>query len=295
MIEREEHSPSDSRSPLSSEVLERIKTEGIAPVPRWRFLLKDSVMWGTFAVSCLIGMTAVAAALFVLANSGFRFYLATHDNFLTFFFDVMPVMWILALAAFVGIGYYHFRHTKRGYRYPLIAVIAFSILLSVAGGTALYGMGIGKIVEEKIGGRIHGPLYVMQKEWWVRPERGLLAGERLSNALPPEVMVLRAFDGTVWHIETTDLREPDVRMLEESSLVRVIGVPLAPTSSGEVVFHACFIFPWDIPSPPEFTDAMPRRFEGAKHTSHGTMDRSSKCQEVRPYIPMQRLQEMEAR
>lgn len=285
--------PRDPHSPLSREIFERIDTEAITPTPRFVFLLKDSIFWGAWVLSCVIGMGAVAASLFVVQNAGFRFYAATHENLRTFLVETAPMVWLASLLAFTGIAYYNFRHTRHGYRYPLLAIIAFSVLASIGGGAVLHTLGISQTLEETIGGHLpfHRPLSVMQQEWWVRPERGLLAGEITEIGTGSPRFRLQAFDGSVWEIQADDLRGPDFGALTGDTLVRLVGVPPSPGDLAGHRFHACFMFPWDVPPPPLFHRNVPP--DGEMRFTHppAPEERSEECQGVAPYHRLKMLQE----
>lgn len=283
--------PHDTGTPVVKRVLDRIKGEGLSPRPRWEFIFKNYAFWilGAFAVA--LGAFAFAAALFELENASWRFYVATHQDFITFFLSVAPFLWVVALALFVLLGYVNIRRTKRGYRYPL-AVIAFgAILTSIALGTGLYAAGFGAEIEEALGDHppFYRPILAEEHDWWMAPGKGLLGGTVVSVASSTGSFVVRDFGGAFWTVDASDLRGNDLITLSRGGQVRVVGTPVTGSST---VFHACFLFPWKVygllsegvPPPPLFVP-------GGDDETTTSSPRSEICKGIRPYTELRMLDE----
>jgi hypothetical protein len=230
---------------FAKEVLERIEKEQVTPKARWQFLVKNYGLWVLWGMSVLVGAGAVAATIFVFANAGWQFYSATHDSLFEFIIDSLPYLWGAVLGVFIFAAYENVRHTKRGYRYPLFAIILFSIIASALGGVVLYAAGFGDVFDEQIGKRIplHRPIMMQQQKKWVNAERGVLAGEVDDVDANKLMFIIETFDDKEWEVDGSDLNEKDWEALSRFRLVRVIGVPV---KEGEEIFHACFVFPWEI-------------------------------------------------
>lgn len=276
-----EHEHKTEKTGLAGTVLARIEREKVVPRPRLTFLLRDSVVWGLWGLSVAVGAAAVAAALFAFANAGFSYHAATHDSLFEFLVDVLPWVWLLALAAFVALSYYNFRHTRRGYRHSLLAVLGGSVAASVLLGGVLYATGLGETFEERLGRHLPfgQPVFMRQQAFWNNPERGLLAGEVVRVDVAQGEFTLAVFNDGEWVVRTEDLHEPDLKALASFPRVRVAGVLVE-----EKVFHGCMVFPWredeesgivrPTPPPPERTIADVR---------------STLCKDVRPYRALIKL------
>lgn len=288
---------------VTKRVFEHIDREHLRPIPRARFVLQNVALWAFGILSILFGAIAAAAALFALANAGWRYYVATHDNFLTFLVQSAPFLWLLSLAVFVLIGYELFRHTKTGYRYSFVWIVTGSVALSIALGGALYTFGLGEVFEETIGTYVpfYQPTIAATHAMWVHPERGLLAGNVLAFASDTSSFTLRAFDGSVWTIDSDDLRGPDNAVLAKGGLVRIVGVPLAQPvvkaasstrDTDGALFHACFVFPWEVYG--AFGGAhIAAPMQNVLHERKVQGERSEECKGVRPYTPLRALEEEE--
>ncbi len=274
-----EHTEAAAPEPLSKRVVALIERERLAPRPRSYFVLIDWLFWAFGAVAVLLSAATFAAALFEILSVGWRYHSATHADFLSFFVSVVPVLWIVVLALFAFLGYENVRRTKKGYRYPLPLLVLGAVLASVALGTVLYAAGVGEAVEQGIGDHppFYRPIAFVERDWWLRPELGLLAGEVRAEASGRASFTLEDFSGRVWTVDAADLRPPDLAVLA-GGRVRVVGVP----TTTPALFHACFVFPWR-----GVSVALPQ-----PHFSERTRppERSPLCRGIRPYGSLRALE-----
>ena len=280
---------------LARKVLKRISGEHLVPRPRWEFIFKNYFFWifGAFAVA--LSALAFSAMLFDIQNVDWRLSAATHANFLAFFLEAAPFLWAGALILFILVGYANVRRTAHGYRYSLAVIALGAVLASLVLGSALYASGLGGEIEEAIGDHppFYRPILVEERSWWLAPEKGLLGGRVISLAPDNTSFALRDFKGHLWQVEAGDLRNTDFAAVLRGGIVRIVGVPVAATSS---TFHACFVFPWEIrygffgnffhtPSPPR-----PPLFASTSERSV-TTPRSEICKGIRPYRQLRSIDE----
>lgn len=290
------HEPHEPSEHLAQRVLDRIVTEKVSPRPRWEFLLKNYSFWTFGVLAVALGAVAFSAALFEVENAGWSLYAATHTDLVQFFLDVVPFLWVAALAAFILVGYANIRHTRRGYRYSLALIALGAVLTSVTLGTGLYAAGFGGEIEEAIGNHppFYRPILSEERSWWLAPNKGLLGGIILSvepaASSSQLTILLKDFSGHLWRIDGTDLRRADLSALAHGGIVRVVGVPIVTSATTTSDFHACFIFPWEVfnvvTTPP-----LPRTLAFIASTSEriaGTA-RSELCRGIRPYKQLHTL------
>ena len=277
----------EKKTNLSLKVLDRIEESQVTPTPKWHFLLQNNVFWGAWVVSVLIGAASIAATLFTFSNAGWALYTATHNSLLELIVEVLPYLWVLVLVAVVAIAYYNVRHTQRGYRYPLWAIIGASITASLVGGIVLHGFGLGQDIDERAGKHIplYRPALAQQQELWNNPTRGLLAGE-VSSVTDDGNFVLTTFDDEEWTVDGEDLREHDLEALEGGT-VRVVGLP---TRAEGKVLHACFVIPWEVHGGREHKPMPVKRIAAEVRERNIRGERSNECKGVRPYDTLQKLQ-----
>jgi len=159
-------------------LLGRLKKEKLAPAPRWRFEVKNYSIWTLGAASVAVGSVSFALIIDLVQSNDWAIYDEISDGFGQFLLLTLPYFWILLLVLFMSAAYYNIRHTRFGYRYPLSALLAASVLMSFAGGYFLYRSGFGRLADDFLGER--APYYreIMnpQMRFWDAPEHGRLMG-----------------------------------------------------------------------------------------------------------------------
>ena len=239
----------DSSEDLAHKVLDRIEEERVVPRPKWQFTMKNRLFWVFGVLSIILGSLLAAVLVFSFVNAGWEYRMITHQNLFGFVVQVLPTIWIAALIGALLLAYKNFRHTSRGYRVSLLSIIGLSLLVVIFGGSLLYLSGVGRLVEEEVGGRIPSYRTVMmrQKMMWSHPDQGLLAGEVLEFDQANSLLRLRGFDGNLYLLSTRDLARDSREVLVGREPVRVIGVFAKPGDGPDKPYYRpCYVFPWDV-------------------------------------------------
>ncbi len=266
---------------LIERVLKNIEEKHLTPRPRYEFILKNYFFWTLGALAVAFGALAFSATLFEIQNVDWRLSVATHSSFFSFFLSAAPFVWIITLVLFILIGYINVRRTNHGYRYPLSIIAIGAVLTSIALGTALYAIGFGGRIDEAIGDHppFYRPILATQREWWLAPEKGLLGGEIIKAAADLSSFSVKDFSGHVWNVDGSDLRGPDLATVARGGIARIVGVPVSATST---LFHACFVFPWEMRG--DFRNAPPPRpLAAVASSTQAATTRSDACKNIRPY------------
>jgi len=163
---------------FAARILAKIKTNKMAPKPRWQFLLKNYVVWLAGLLALLIGAAAVSVMIYLFKYNDWEIYEQTHKTLAEFFLLTLPYFWFIFLGFFVFVVYYNLKHTKHGYRYPLSVVILAPIALSIILGSGFFLIGWGERIDNVLGRQ--APLYdrVINRQlaFWFNPEEGRLTG-----------------------------------------------------------------------------------------------------------------------
>jgi hypothetical protein len=208
---------------LTNKIIERIETEQITPLPRWRFILLRELFWSFAILSIIIGSFAVGVMLFLFfdySNHG----LPAIPQDLNELLLLIPYIWLVVFVLFIIIGRESIRRTSKGYRYHFYVVILASVFLSFVFGSILDFAGVGKMTHEFFNNRV--PVYNYatydSMDAWNRPAVGRLAGVVVSAKRDKNNFFIIDLDGHLWHIyfasSTNDLYIP-----EASSTVRILG------------------------------------------------------------------------
>ena len=133
---------------FSDHIVEEIALRGIAPKPRWHFLVTRTAFWLLACISVLIGSIAFAVAEYVFFdNDGMSIALMEKSSI----YDIaqsIPFVWLVVLGLFTASSYLGFRHTRSGYKYATALVVLVSITLSVLFGLALNTVDFGQRAHE---------------------------------------------------------------------------------------------------------------------------------------------------
>ncbi|MBY0310065.1 hypothetical protein K2Q16_02900 [Patescibacteria group bacterium] len=231
-------------SGLKKDVLSRIECENICPRGRWFYRGKEFLVWTTWIITVLVAAVAVAISFFVIMHRQYAIFEATHDSFLALMLDVLPYLWLLVFAAAAILALYHFRNTKRGYRYSFLTIAGATVLSSFVGGLFFHYLGMSFVFDDALGKYLPG-MYVSQamqeKRFWQNPHDGrLLATLREETASGTTAIVVDA-EGTQWEVNISELFPKDVALLREGKQVRILG---SQPSGEDSSFHACGVFPW---------------------------------------------------
>lgn len=103
-------------SKLSKAILDTIHTKNIIPRSRWYFIGLHTVLWGFFIATLTIGIVAVGFMLLEI-HMPERLYLDwIGDSYQAQLLRYFPYIWALGACICLGIGYFVFSKTERGYR-----------------------------------------------------------------------------------------------------------------------------------------------------------------------------------
>lgn len=146
-------------------LLERLRREGVRPVPRYRVLARRALTASLFAGSLLLGSVSVALALgdiFPKDGRGWHFRIALSH--------AAPWIWLLTTVFLLVVGMRLFRAMPRGWRVrPVRLLLACSVPVLLFGSTLFATdalMGVHRFVAH------HVPAYKAAWKRHVRSEGG---------------------------------------------------------------------------------------------------------------------------
>jgi len=164
---------------LSTNILEKIKGEHIAPIPRWKFLLKNYGKWAAFALFVLLGSISISVVIFMLIDHDWDIYKYLDKSFWEYLLLSLPYFWFLLVSAFLVFAWHDLKKTKTGYKYGFIKIGFVSILLSIFFGIVFFYAGLGIKIDKIFADNL--PYYQKIHQYsrpsiWRNPEKGLLIG-----------------------------------------------------------------------------------------------------------------------
>jgi len=187
---------------LTEKIVKKIEEEKITPKPKWRFLLKDYILWLVFGFNLLLGSVFFAVSLLYWSSADWDIYKYLDVSVLQVLKTMMPYVRLGALTFFIFLAYYNYRHTKHGYKSRTGLIIGMSLVIALMIGGTLFILGASHKLESVLAGRI--PYYEGVEEHrigvWSHPERGLLAGV-VEKIQPDGRVVLKDFYGKKWLVQ----------------------------------------------------------------------------------------------
>lgn len=186
----------------SQEILDKIKEQNIQPKKRWEFLFKNYLLWLFFALAIILGGLASSATIFIFKHAT---WVEAAPGFspLKRLWVNLPLFWLLSLSLFCVLAWYDFKNTKRGYKYSPIAIVLFSIVLSILLGTAIYSFGFGEKLEETFFRRVpfYQQMFGRGGRMLVEPGNGHIAG--VVQSIDGPKVVVEDFRGRIFELSTT--------------------------------------------------------------------------------------------
>lgn len=221
-------------STLSEQVLHEIECQKIAPIPCWRFQVKEFGLWILIAIVTVLGGFTVAHLIAHILNPEWEF-LWEHSRF-GVFLEMAPFFWfILFTGASVGI-YRLFRSCSRGYIIPPLSLITGSILVSCGLGYLGYYLGVNRDFDRKV---LAGQSALVQEIFnpesiWLHPEAGRLMGT-IAEVGAHSNLIIHVETGAQWIILTdakTTVRGIDT--LTNGTIIKIHGdISTDPTPEQE--------------------------------------------------------------
>lgn len=212
---------------FSESIVGKIKQECIAPVPRWRFLLKSYVFWGLLGISILLGSLSFSVIAHLINIGDIDVFWYLQGNIITSAVMLLPYFWFLSLAIFALVAYYNWKHTKLGYKFKRRWIFVSSIVLSMSLGSIFYALGMGNAVDRIMVKAM--PFYDQSKhkarnELWLQPEIGLIMGKVVDVNSIGNQIVIQDWQGRNWNIDEAAVTfDIGGDVIKKGKIVKVIG------------------------------------------------------------------------
>ena len=195
------------------EVIEKIKKEDIKPVPKWQCWFFNALVWSGVVLAVFMIAVFVSLILMNLLEIPFHLRSMTHWKVLI---DLFPLLWVILVIVFLGMGFWVFSKTRRAYRYRMLLIfvglIFSALVLSLVFNRLKIDRGIRDFTNKNI-----------PQAWMNRPfdracqhdylaEKGLLGGEIVEKKA--NFILLKGNFNENWRVIVT----PETRIKRRASL-----------------------------------------------------------------------------
>lgn len=226
----------------AKKIIDKIKSDNIQPIPRWKFMLKRSLVWLVFCLAVLFGALAFSVVLFSVQQTDFDLIAHMSHSRKELILGLMPFFWIISLILFLVLAIYSVQYTERGYKFTVLRLVGFSAALSMLIGTLFFISGGASRLENTFATRLelYEGLQEKKVKIWMNPEDGLLAG--FIQEVSENDLLLEDFDGNQWQVSIENIFIPGAVLMEAGEKIKLIG-----TKVDDDVFDAEEIRPWGGP------------------------------------------------
>ncbi len=210
---------------ISKETLKKIKNEQVHPKPRWYFLTRNYFYWFMFSFTTALGGIAFGMILLITSDLDWDIYPYLGISLPEAVVISLPYLWIVLLIFFLFITYYHFTHTRTGYRYRFIVIFFLSFLTSALLGFYFYQYGWTETVERQLRNRVpaYQRMVYNRENQWTHPERGLLCGVVIEIMPEKNRLLLEDYLNKKWEISSNQARVRDNMPLARNQHIKIIG------------------------------------------------------------------------
>jgi len=207
----------------SQKLINKIVSEDIRPSPRWHFVFKNYIFWIVFFMFMIFGSIAFSIILYAVAESDFNLFTSLSYSRIQFLAASLPFIWILFLIIFLIVSIFGIRHTRTGYRYPLLKILSINIVISILLGAIFFYTGGAEKMEQIFAENI--PAYKGIEEnkisRWSDPENGFLSGVIIEGS--NEIILIEDFSGKKWEIGIQEIIISQRVSLEIGKKIKIIG------------------------------------------------------------------------
>ncbi|GAB4114904.1 MAG: hypothetical protein Kow00103_09240 [Candidatus Caldatribacteriota bacterium] len=145
--------------------------------------------------------------LFIARQLDWDIYRYLDESWLKTFFISLPYLWLILLLIFLGVAYYNFIHTRKGYRWKIFSILCISLITSIILGSIFYVGGFSENLENIFQKKLpyYPQLIYNWEKQWMQPERGLLTGTIKEVDLSRQnKFILLDLNNNLWEIEATN-------------------------------------------------------------------------------------------
>ena len=220
-------------------IAQKIKNENIKQTPKWQFTFKNSIIWGGFLLSILVGAIAFSVILFSIQQSDFELLVHGKHSKLESILVFLPFFWIIILLFFSIIAFYSLSNSKKAYKYSLMSLVSLSTFISILLGTLFFISGGAQKLEQSFANsiEIYNGFQEKKIQIWVNAEEGMLAGtiQKTVN----DTIYLKDFSDHNWKITYKNIFIPPILELDTGEEIKLVGQLIDST-----IFAAEEIRPW---------------------------------------------------
>lgn len=223
----------------SDKLISKMKNQNVKPIPKWRFTLKEWLIWFLLLISVTIGGLAFSVILFAIQQLDFSLVSHMSHSKFEFFLALLPFLWIVLLMIFLILSVISIKKSKRGYKFTPFKMVIINALFSILLGTLFFIGGGAEWLDNAFDVSIEAYESINEKKikMWNLPDDGRLSGtiEKTGDS----TFFLVDFKNKVWEISYLNAFVSPSVFIEEGERIKIVGEKLS-----NKMFRADEIRPW---------------------------------------------------
>ncbi len=220
---------------ISQNAMNEILQGKVKQTPKWYFVAKNIILWFIGGLCVVAGALTVSLIIFTFANSALFMRGVPHMNFVRHLIVILPLLWIIFASIFVILFDILVRHTKQGYKYSLVILIAANAVLSIAIGTIFYSCGISYVVDDILSHlHYYHSVESRQARMFDVPEEGIIVGRVIG--CNNEYFTLVTPRGYKWYVMYENIPNLNSKDIIDGQIFMISGKKI-----DEDIFVACKI------------------------------------------------------
>jgi len=223
----------------SEKLISKMKNQNVKQIPKWRFRLKEWLIWILLFISVTVGGLAFSVILFAIQQLDFSLFSHMSHSKFEFFLALLPFLWIVLLMIFLILSVLSIKNSKRGYKFTPFKLVIINALFSIFLGIMFFIGGGANWLDNAFDVSIEAYESINEKKikMWSLPEEGRLSGtiEKVGDS----TLFLVDFKNTDWEIDFLNAFVSPSVFIEEGERVKIVGEKL-PNN----MFRADEVRPW---------------------------------------------------
>jgi hypothetical protein len=161
--------------------------------------------------------------LFAIQQADFDLLKHLSHSISEFILGITPVIWLFSLIIFLILTMLVIKNSKKGYKYTLSNLIAFSISFSVLIGTLFFISGGAQYLENSFATQFssYQSIESLKMNRWSHPENGYLSGNIIK--ISESEIVIEDFNKQKWQVDISNAKVRGNKAIEEGMKIKFIG------------------------------------------------------------------------
>lgn len=192
---------------ISQQVIDKITSQHLRPIPKWEFVLRHWFYWLLFVVCLIILIISLSLSFFGLSTK-----------------ILDPSILIFIVITFLSLSLFLYRQTKRAYQISLLHSSIVIIGVAIVSGLSIYRLGFTSRLDLQLESVL--PYYrsvaPMKINYWSNPSQGRLAGT-ITKLVDGQTLILQDLQSVYWQIDFSQAIIRGRASLEVGQQIKILG------------------------------------------------------------------------